>query len=304
MNQVGFRLITILCLFTLSALCLFAGPNSSDIKPDKITPRELIENHLKSIGSTKEVKALKSILIVGTTKAVFKGRGAGLADGVAVLASEGNKNMIGMRFSHPDYVFETMGYDGENFSVGYARPGVRTVLGGFLQVNEKTFKSGLMGGALSASWELRNYDEKTGKLKYSGSTRDGEMDLHKFDYNLRKGSDLDVSMYFDAATFRHIKTEYTRVITSGLGRAAGNNVGVATSRIDNSARQSETRYTMVEKFGDFADESGFTLPHSYDIYLEIETGNGNTMDHWSLVLQKFSFNEEIDDAGFRVDSSE
>jgi len=48
--------------------------------------------------------------------------------GLIVLASQGEKNMIGMKFDSLEYQFEKLGYDGETFSVGYAKAGVRTRL--------------------------------------------------------------------------------------------------------------------------------------------------------------------------------
>ena len=265
----------------------------------KIKPAELIEKHLQSIGSAETRSAVRSIMAVGTSSATFKGRGTGVTEGIVVIASQGNRNMIGMKFNNPDYQFEKMGYDGRNFSVGFAKPGVRSVLGGFLRVNEKTFKKGILGGALSTSWELLNYDEKIGKLRYRGKSKGRDKrPLYKFDYNLRKGSDLEVTLFFDAETFRHVKTEYSRVFSSGLGRIAGNNQSAA--RVDNSAQQSETRHKLTETFGDFKPVNGLTLPHAYDIYLEIQTGNGNTKDHFTMKLQQFVFNQNFEDDQFRM----
>ena len=210
--------------------------------------------------------------------------------------------MIGMKFNNPDYQFEKMGYDGSNLTVGYAKPGVRSVLGGFLRVNEKTFKRGIIGGVLSTSWELLDYREEVGRLKYAGKAKKGDSKLYKFDYNLRKGSDLSVTLFFDAETFRHVKTVYRRVFTSGLGRSGAISQS-ASARVDNSARQSETRHKMIEEFGGFRQEQGLMLPHTYSIYLEIQTGNGNTKDQFSVDLQKFYFNQPIEDNQFRVDAS-
>ncbi len=274
------------------ALTAFAGSKQ------KIKPKELIEKHRQSIGSPQALAEVKSIMAAGTSSAIFKGRGKGLTEGIAVIASQGNRNMMGMKFNNPEHQFEKMGFDGTNLSVGFTSPGKRSVLGGFLRVNEKTFKRGLLGGALTTSWELLNYDEKVGKLKYRGKTKVDKRPAYKFGYNLRKGSDLNITFFFDAETFRHVKTEYTRVFSSGIGRVRGNNQSAA--RVDNSAQQSETRHKMTEKFDDFKPIGKLTLPHTYEIFLEIQTGNGATKDHFTMKLEQFRFNQEFKDGDFRV----
>ena len=299
MKNIKIRLLGICIILSIFAISLFANPTS--LKKQKIKPKELIAKHLQSIGSEERRKSIKSIMAVGTSKAIFRGRGTGMSEGIVVLASQSEKNMIGMKFNNVDYQFEKMGYDGDVFSVGYAKTGKHSVLGGFLKLNQKTFKNGLLGGALTTSWELLNYNEKKGKLKYAGIKKVDSKKLYKFAYNMKKGSDLNVALFFDTETFRHVRTEYSRVITSSLGRATGTGRGVATSRVDNSAQQSEKRQRLVEEFGDFRAENGLTLPHSYEMYLELQTGNGTIRDRWTMNLQRFYFNQNIDAKEFRVD---
>lgn len=257
-----------------------AGNSFSQEKIDEVT---LLEKHLDSIGSAEARKARKSTTVVGTTSAIFKGRGEGRADGIVVLASQGNMNMIGMKFNNADYQFEKMGFDGNSFSVGFVRPGAYSVLGNFLRVNEKTFKSGIMGGVLSASWELLDYSPEVGKLQARGKAKIEGVEALKFEYRPRKGSDLDINLFFDATTFRHIRTEYRRVISARQGLT-----------VDTSSRQSETRYRMVEDFSDFKSEGGLMLPHKYSLNLEIITGNGTTAYSWEMNLQQFQFNQALD----------
>ena len=297
MNISGSRAIFLLSLLALFAVATLAKPTTLPIE-DKISTQELLTKHLKSIGTPEARESVKSIMAVGESKAVFTGRGTGSTEGIVVVASQGKRNMIGMKFRNPDHQFDTMGYDGNNFSVGFAKPGTHSVLGGFLRVNEKTFKKGILGGVLSTSWELLNYDTKIGKLKYKGTSKDDGKTLFKFDYNLRSGSDLEVMMYFDSETFQHVKTIYTRVISSGLGRTSGGNQ--SASRVDNSAQQSETRHKFTETFSDFRVENGLTLPHTYEMFLEIQTGNGTTKDHYTMQFTQFVFNQEMADSQFQM----
>lgn len=296
MKNIGIRFLGLTLIVAISFVIASAKTK------DKISTEELITKHKQSIGSSAALAAHKSMMAVGTSKANFKGRGTGQTDGLVVLASQGQKNMIGMKFNNTDYQYETLGYDGENLSVGYAKPGTRSLLGSFLQVNEKTFKSGIMGGTLSTAWELLNYSSDSGDLKYDGTKKIDGLETYKFSFTPKSGSDLDVTMYFEKATFRHVRTEYRRVISASLGKATGNSRGVATSRVDNSAQQSETRYKMVEDFQDFKPEGGLTLPHTYKLYLEVISGNGTTAYDWNMEFQQFAFNQPYDDSQFRVDA--
>jgi hypothetical protein len=254
-------------------------------------PEEVVAKHLESIGTAEARAALKSVTIVGTTKATFFGRGGGIAEGIAVLASQNEKYLVGMKFNNSEYPFEKMGYDGDEFTVGYVRPGVRSVLGDFLRINDSVFKHGILGGTLSTSWELLNFNQENARLKYAGTEKIDGKKQHELKYEIKKGSELSISLYFDPDTFRHTRTEYRRIIAARQGAS-----------VDSSARQSETRYKMVENFSDFKEENELTLPHTYKIYLEILSGNGTTSYEWLMNLQKFTFNQTIDSKEFRVDS--
>lgn len=268
---------------------------------DKITPEEIIAKHLEAIGSAEARAAVKSMTIIGTSKATFFGRGSGVAEGITVLASQGEKYLVAMKFNNPDYPFEKLGYDGDTFSVGFVRPGVRSNLGSFLRINETTFKRGIMSGVLSTSWELLNFDEKDAKLKYAGIKKIDGKKLHEIDYNPKKGSDLSISLFFDPDTFQHVRTEYTRTLSAGLGNSIGGTQS-SGSRVDASAGQSETRYKLVENYSDFKEENKLMLPHTYKIYLEIVSGNGTISYEWLMDLKKFNFNQPLDVKEFKVDS--
>ncbi len=288
-NKIQF--INYFVIAPLFIFSLFSYISAQKVSKEKITVEELIAKHLESVGSTETRAALKSVTIIGTSKATFFGRGGGVAEGISVLASEGDKYLVAMKFNNPDYPFEKMGYDGNNFSVGFVKPGIRTNLGEFLRTNESTFKRGIMSGVLSTSWELFNFDGTDAKLKYAGTKKIDGVSLHKLDYNPKKGSDLSIALFFDSDTFRHVRTEYTRVISARQG-----------ANVDASAGQSETRYKMVETFSDFKEENKLTLPHTYKLYQEILTGNGTTLREWLMNLQKFNFNQPISLEDFKVDS--
>lgn len=272
-------------------LAIISTNNISAQKSNKLSTEEILAKHLDSIGKTEDQAIVKSTMVVGTSKASFRGRGAGFADGIVVLASEGEKSLIGMKFNNADYPFETMGYDGNKFSVGQIRPGIRSVLGDFLRLHGFILENGIMSGSLSRAWVLLNFNEKKGKLKYAGIGTIQDKQFHKLKYSPKKGGDLDITFFFETETFQHVRTEYKRVISSSMG-----------SGVDNSAGQSESRYTMIEDFSDFKPENALNLPHNYRLFLEIISGNGTISYEWKMELQKFSFNNPIDSKEFKVDS--
>ena len=289
------KIIRITFASLLVALLLISGASVEGLAQksgeEKLTAEELISKHLASIGSVDARKSIQSVTALGTAKATFHGRGGGVAEGISVLASKGPKYLVAMKFNNVDYPFEKMGYDGEEFSVGFVRPGVRSNLGSFLRTNESSFKTGIMSGVLSNSWALLNVDPGVAKVRYAGMKKVEGKRLHALEYNPKKGSDLDITIYFDAETFQHVRTEYRRVLAARQGPSA-----------DTSAGQSETRYKMVEEYSNFAEENKLMMPHTYKIHLEILSGNGTTSYEWLMDLQRFSFNHAIDDKDFRVDT--
>jgi len=289
MKNIEAPVIKIFAVFVLNLIMVCGSfAQKSDEKP---TVEFLLGKHLDSIGTVDARNAVHSITIVGTAKATFYGRGGGVAEGISVLASKGDKYMVAMKFNTSDYPFEKMGYDGKDFSVGFVKPGLRSTLGSFLRTNEKTFQSGIMSGVLSTSWALLNFDPKQAKLKYAGMKKVDGKKLYAIEYNPKRGTDLDMTLFFDPDTFHHVRTEYRRVIAARQG-----------ANVDASAGQSETRYLFVESFDDFRNEGQLTLPHNYKISLEILTGNGTTSYEWQMVFSKFGFNPLIDDKDFNVES--
>lgn len=258
---------------------------------DKLSTEEIIAKHLESIGTDNLRADLKTLTVVGKSHAVSKGRNAGETTGIVVMASDGEKNMIGMKFDNNDYPGEVLGYDGKDFTVGWQSPGQRSILGNFMLSNEKTFKSGILGGIISTGWELLNYNEDEGKLKCGGTSKIDGLKHHKCQYKPDGGSDLSITLYFHPENFRHVRTEYRRIISGGQGLS-----------VDNSARQREVRYKLEENFSDFQEVGGLTLPHQYVISYEKQGGSESVDLEWRMDLADFKINLKIDSTGFKVDN--
>lgn len=282
----------LVCLLAASLLPSLTSVTSPALAGDKITADEVLAKHLEAIGSASARSSEHSRVAVGSAHAVFKVRNSsGALDGRAVFGSVDRKVMLGLGFSAPNYPGEKIGFDGKRLTVGYLTPGVRSSLGNFLVANNGIFKEGLMGGTLSSAWPLLNLKDRGAKVEYSGTDKiDGQL-VHKLRYSPNKGSDVNITLYFDATTFQHVRTQYDYVISSRL--AAGG--------IDNQARQQETRYKMVENFSDYKKEGELNLPHTYTLQLEVSRTNGSSQDKWEVKLEQFAFNQEIDAKTFNVE---
>jgi hypothetical protein len=288
------RSLTLMCAVAVMLLPFFkTRATSATPAADKMKAEDVIAKHLESIGTQEARAAVKSIVVVGNSRAVFKARNnAGAIDGRIVFGSEGNKLMMGMAFPTPEYVGERFGYDGKKFTVGYLKPGVRSTLESFILVNDDVFKEGLMGGSISSAWPLLNLSDRKAKLDYAGTDKINNQLVHKIKYMPKGGSDLEITLFFDANTFQHVRTQYTRVAGSKL----------ATGGVDNQASQRAARYKMTEDFSDFKTEGKLNLPHTYKLLLEIETTTGNSAHRWEIALTQFVFNEDIDDKAFNVEA--
>src|ERR1044072_6635136 len=197
-----------------------------------------------------------------------------------------------MSFEAPNYPGERFGFDGKKFTVGLIQPGVRSLLGNFALTNDEIFRAGLVGGTLTSAWALLNLAERKAKIEYARTDKVGGRLAHKIKYYPNKGSDLKIVLFFDAETFQHVRTQYDRIVGARIG----------TGGVDSSASQRETRYKIIEDFGDYKEESKLKLPHSYSLQLEIDKTNGTSLDRWEMVLDQFAFDQEIDNRMFNVEA--
>jgi hypothetical protein len=273
----------------LVALIVFALPAFG--QEQKIKQEELIAKHLEAIGAAETRDSIKSRIITGTAAATFKEPGTGQVGGRVVLASEGIKNLLGMVFDNAvNYSQEKVGYDGADVSASYLRPGVRSLLGDFLLTHKAVIKQGLIGGTLSQSWPLSDAAGRKFKTEMAGMKKNGDRQTYQLKFYPSGGSDVHISLFFDAQTFQHVRTEYNRIVVSQIGATP-----------ETSSRQRETRYRLLEDFSDFRKEGGLTLPHMYNIFFEISSQGGSFKAEWQMNLSDFAFNQRIDPTSFDVD---
>ncbi|MGI8734990.1 MAG: hypothetical protein ACR2LM_17015 [Pyrinomonadaceae bacterium] len=281
------------CLVT--ALLLLMAPipefSTASLDKDDLTSEQVIARHLDSIGSPEARSSVTSRVILGTVLATARVGGTGQAQGQAVLASRGANSLIGMVFAVPNYPHEKMGYDGKKLTVAELTPGVRSELGKFFMAHEMPFREGLLAGTLSTAWPLLNVTSRKAVLKYDGTKKLEGRRLFVLRYETKNDSGLKTKLYFDAETFRHVRTEYEHRIIQQMA----NQPGVTQQQGDSITK-------LVEEFSDFRTEGGLTLPHSYKLQLSIEMLSRRILQDWTLTLSQFIANRTLPDKEFDVTS--
>jgi hypothetical protein len=200
--------------------------------------------------------------------------------------------MINMNFDSSAYPQESLKFDGKDFTANQFRPGLRTSLAQFFLTNDVLFKEGIVGGILSASWPLLNLQDKNPKLEYAGLKKVGGKQMHALKYIPRKGSDLKITLFFDAETFQHLRSEYERTIYATDQQRIGGGGGTLPSA--SSPRSSNARINAVEEFSDFRPEGELNLPHTYEFDLSIQSEVRPALVDWTFTLTDFNFNEVVE----------
>lgn len=255
----------------------------------KLKPDEIVSKHLDSIAAADVRSKVSSLVVGGDGSTSFTiGKDITLR-GTMFAASDETKNVIGIKINSNEYRGETFAFNGSEVLVGYAYLGSRSVLGTFVQGNRFLVSEGLLGGVLSTRWALANLAANKAKLSGGGIKKIGGKDCYAVEYLKKGGGDVTVVIYFEKDTFRHIRTEYKRVSSAGIGFTP-----------EASSRISEIRYTLTEEFDEFRTESGLTLPHSYRMLYAVTGGQSTTGIEWKFALSDFAINEKVDPNSFTI----
>lgn len=285
------------------AILAFTVFSTVQAKADtKLTPAELIAKHLESIGSAEARARVRGTQIKGSASVIVRLCGEGQVDGQVLIGSHGKMNLIDMTFDTPGYPHEFLRFDGNNLNVSQFRPGSRTCLGQFFLSHPDVFKEGLVGGTLTEAWPLLNVPEKNPKLEYSGLKKIGDKQLHALKYSPRKGSDLKITLFFEPETFRHVRTDYARVVYASEQRKIGSAPGQLPSVSARSAPAA--RIEAYEVFSDFKEEAGLNLPHTYKFHLSIQSELHPAVIDWTFDLNSFTFNAPLDPSAFTIGQKE
>jgi hypothetical protein len=284
MRPINSRSVLSFCLLFLVCGMLSGLP----VHADKLSTEEVVTKHLASVGSTADIAASRTRVATGSTQARLRLTNTPIElSGPAQIASDGDKFLLAMVFPSNNYPHEKASFDGENLVIGVLTQGGRSLLGNFLSSQPSLLKHGLIGGVLSSAWPLYNLDRRDAKLSYSGMDKINGKPVHKLKYVPRNAGDLNISLYFDANTFQHVRSQYDYVVSARQGAIA-----------ETSVSQQSNRFKLVEEFSDFQPTGKLVLPHTYTIDLTVDSNRTQTLQ-WTINLQQFAFNEPIDPAVFK-----
>jgi hypothetical protein len=269
----------------IAAVLICAAASAQD---KKLTIEELIAHHLDSIGSAQARAFPKNRVVSGTVKLIGRINTAVSIDGVVAMASSGVKLRYSMKFPSAQYTGEQFGFDGSKVLTGHLPGGLRSPLSLYLDQQNVMLREGLLGGTLSTAWAMLRVEQLKPKLEYRGLKKVEGRQLHEVSYRAQKGSpDLTVTLFFDAATFRHVRTVYEFKVPARLGLGP-----------DDSNRFQEDYYQLVEDFDDFRAVDALMVPHKYRMQLNVQTSRGSNVFDWNVVVEQVSHNQELDDQIF------
>jgi hypothetical protein len=275
--------------FFIGSLLLLS---SVSVSAQKLKSEEVIAKHLESIGAEETLTSIKTRLVIGEVKLRVKAGRLGEAGGPAVMASENEKHLIGMTFGSTNYPHEKMGFDGKNLKVAYLHAGVRSTIGDFFISNAMFFREGLIGGVLSTAWPFFDPNARGAKIEYNGVKNIGDKRLHEITYLPKKGAEFSIKLYFEEESFRHVRSEYLRIVGASQG-----------TRPEDSGRRGDLRYRVIEEFSDFRKESGLTLPHVYKMNLiQLGSSGSSNEQEWEMKLIRFAFNQTIPPESYNTEA--
>ena len=268
----------------------------------KMTPEELVAQHLASIGTPEARAAIKSRSAVGNvTMEVILG-GKGTLVGTATLGSAGRRVKFRMNYGSQDYPGEEFIFDGEKPYAAMYQTGTRTKFASFMLGQDAILKEGLLGGSLSTAWPLLDVPGRNPKLSYDGLKKVNGRQLHQLTYRPNKGgSDLTIRLYFEPETFRHVYSIYTMSIGAQIGSGS---VGLGTlgpvieGGEEASARQQVTRYTLEESFSTFGKVGDLDLPATWSLKFTTETDRGTVILECRVKAEKVENNPSLADDAF------
>jgi hypothetical protein len=236
---------------------------SFSLAKDEMQVSDLVRQHLNSIGTEQARAAVKSRATEGTVSFQIANGSSGRQDGKEVFVSDGGQFVSLLKLPNPNYHGERFVSDGKKTLIAQVKPGAWSRLGDFVRVHNEILTEGLWGGTLSTGWALAHLDERLAKLQDRGLKKVNGRELRRVDYSPKKHSDLEIQLYFEPDTFRHVMTVYLMTISPQMG----------TSEIA-TARAQETRYRLEERFADFKSVDGLNLPEQWTIEFTFENGSG------------------------------
>jgi hypothetical protein len=194
-----------------------------------------------------------------------------------------------MKFNVINYPGEEFAFDGQKKTLGFVQPGMRSALETFLDTNGQILAEGLIGGTLSGAWPLYDWRERQAKMRLEGIKKVDGRELYRVSYEPRRGStNLKIWLFFEAETFRHVKTIYQQEIQPQMG-----------SSIGMSSAGSITRNMLEEEFENFQKVQDEYFPSRW-ILKYTQEGRGNSITLWEMTIETIETGSDLSEQKFAV----
>jgi hypothetical protein len=253
------------------ALIAFAALPAVAGAGEKMKPEELIAHHLDAVGAAEARAAARNVEGSCAMTAPASGGVAGALFGRFRFDSAASRFALQMKFPAQGYPEESFAFEGGKPDVGFVLPGKRSALGNFVSTNDVILREGLLGGVLNAAWPLFALADRGGKATYDGLKKLEGREVHRLRYRAKKGQgDLDVFLYFDPDTFRHVASVYKASQAQQMG-----------TTMESSSSQPDVYLQIEETFSDFKPARGLTLPASWTIRYETQA---KVTQYWKYEL--------------------
>ena len=262
---------------------------------EKLTPEALVELHLQALGPEQARQAIESRTFKGHGIWRVIAGGSGQIPGPILAVSD--KERMSVRFASQgatNHYGEHFLFDGEDAEVLRAFQGGFSNLGEFILTNAVLLREGLLGGVVFANWALLDVDGRQPKLKYAGLKKQDGVELHRLDYKPNKGGGkLNIELYFDPETYRHVRTRYEFEIPAPQ-----------STRPEESADFQPSLIAVTEMFSNFREVDGVFLPANwlirYDRTNQGSQGRGSYLSEMEIGFQSVSHNAPIDDGMYKL----
>lgn len=253
----------------------------SIIKGQDLKVEEIISKHLDSIAPKEQRDLIKNRMAFGLSEFESKlpSRKTG---GKVVIISEGNNVYFVSSFLTENYPYEKIGFFAGKVDIPFVVLGTRSPLGMFISDHHKSLSDGIFTGSISTNWNLLN-TQKRGTLATAGTKKINGRKAYVLNYyESGNSASFTTKLFFDAETFRHIRTEYRDVISPKDAK-----FGVLG---EESTTGIET--ILTEEFSEFKNANGLTLPHLYKIYYMTASNNGVFEYNWNFKISLYEFNRK------------
>lgn len=258
--------------------------------PQNLKVEEILAKHLDSIAKPEKRAELTTFMALGISG--FESRNPQVVGGgKAVVVSDPDNLLFIISLNSREYPYEKIGYFNGKPSLPFIASGSRSLLGTFVAEHESLLSSGVFGGAMTLRWNSILSEKNRSKLRSLGTKKVNGANAYVLDFLAQTGSgEFKVKLFFDAATFRHIRTEYRREIAVGRVIFGQQN------------QQGSAVATLTEDFSNFHEVAGVTLPYSYEVKYVSNSSSMSNENIWSINVAEYRLNQKLQPDFFTFDA--